>query len=116
MGLIQTPTLATRAPASLSLSSGYSLHDRLKVIGCDSLRIRDLSTRYPDQLDDIIERLESIKQIIDDAFLLDDHFDALFDIICTRWYLTDERIDARAIPILLKDVEEIEAFLDPKLY
>lgn len=84
-----------------------TLDARLTGAGCVSTRVRVLASRYPDEMEDIVKRIEKLSQKVQG----DDKMEESFDAICVTWYLSDFEDDKAAIRKLSSDVDRLESMV-----
>jgi hypothetical protein len=85
-------------------SMAYSLNQRLYSIGCDSTRVHVLTSRYADEMESIVARIEKLAAIAQG----DDAREEAFDNICVTWYLSDTTDDPEALNQLKADIARLE--------
>ena len=80
---------------------------KLSGAGCVSTRVRVLASRYPDEMEPVVERIEKLAEAVQGNELMEEAFDA----VCVTWYLADTTDDAEALNRLKADI----AWLEKKL-
>jgi uncharacterized protein (DUF1697 family) len=81
------------------------LDGRLSAAGCVSTRVRVLVSRYPGEMEVIVERMEKLAQAVQGNDAMEEELDG----ICVTWYLSDIADDVEALRKLKSDVERLEA-------
>lgn len=81
-----------------------SLDERLIAAGCHSTRVRVLATDHPEELTDLVRRIEAASKKASGS----NEKEAAFDGICESWYLSDEEDDKKAISQLKSDLAKVE--------
>lgn len=87
-----------------------SLELRLHQLGCESTRVRVLVGRYPDKLEPLVARMESLAATVKGDNRLEDEF----NVLCNTWYLDDENDDQKAIAMLKSHIAEVETSVKRK--
>jgi hypothetical protein len=80
------------------------LDSRLSEAGCVSTRVRVLASRYPDEMEPVVTRIEKLAEAVQG----NDALEESFDIICVTWYLSDTADDAEALRQLKADLTDSE--------
>jgi hypothetical protein len=80
------------------------LDRRLNSAGCVSTRVRVLASRYPDDMESVVTRIEKLAEAVQG----DDAMEEAFDGICVTWYLSDDTDDANALRQLKADLANLE--------
>lgn len=80
------------------------LDSRLSKTGCVSTRVRVLVSRYPDEMEPIVARIEKLAA----AAQGNDVMEEAVDGICVTWYLSDTTDDAEALNQLKADIVRLE--------
>ena len=80
------------------------LDRRLNSAGCVSTRVRVLASRYPDEMEYVVTRIEKLAEAVQG----DDAMEEAFDGICVTWYLSDNADDSNALRQLKADLADLE--------
>jgi hypothetical protein len=86
------------------LSMTDNLEKRLVKAGCHSTRVRVLAVDFPDELKDLVGRIEAASKKASGHTMKERAFDA----ICESWYLSEEEDDKKAISQLKTDLASVE--------